>query len=66
MIQVFQLARTLRQVRNLILAIMNIAQARSLTSEQYQARFEAVGMLEEEAHDTLQNEISMFRHANNQ
>jgi hypothetical protein len=43
----------LKQVRNLTLAIIELAKCRNLTPAQYQARMDAIDMLAHEAHDTI-------------
>ena len=56
MTQVIQLViepPKLRQARNLTLAILDLVKKGTLTPEQYQARLDAIGMLAQEAHDTI-------------
>ncbi len=56
MTQVVQLVieqPSLRQARNMMLAIIDLAKNRDLTPDQYRARLHAIDMLAREAHDTI-------------
>lgn len=56
MTQVTQLVITpplMRQARNMTLAIIDLANKRDLTPEQFRARLHAIDMLAREAHDLI-------------